>query len=744
MRYTNVTSATKKYMSFVYFISKNITIKNLHFKMNFNKIKNSLIIKSFLNKSGITEIIVQMDGPVDPPPQVLVHLNANDNLSKIREELKKNDMIEMNDALSFAKKETNVLSEIGVDEKSISLNDILDGNVLYLMKSSKCNWKFLNDRFHLEYGLSITSDGIKKAKKKAFIIKDWKDCKMTKIGAKGCQKGTFEFNSNEYWGMKSNLLFTGNINVKDLVNLGISVGKLQNKNVNVEMNTIYSYREFGKVSLEFSKYLEPTPEFINVVESAIKSGDPNELKEIIEEYGQFIPDEVILGGRVYFEGIQTSKILSEENNHEGTLNIGVQQALNIGIGNRSENLSGNSNYCKRECTKLIGGEQPDSLEDFDETAWIRSLKDFRNWDCIEFKNPTSIFQLLPNLHEKIFSLIGKKIHYSRIEEFTYDLKEFGKPMVFKLNIPPHISKIVQNEKTDCNIFATVVDTDENDDFFNHQIFRPSKGNPGLIIHCIQNKFRKRECKLRIGWMIVGYHTDFNSIFTDSNIQLKVLKDDFNASKQSMDDKKFLKFEYNSLIEKIPCFGIPVLSKLDSSNESIVIGHHFFNVKENNKIGSYTFSYCFKHNHYVNLPNFSFYTLIISKYSNPDCGISSFTKNSFKDKILSFSNNSFNSNMRNLIKSKSNNSDSLKSMKIKYISLHSSGENNCGPIFLKQKLEKIKRYTINISCKQTSSCICKNKTLKKSKKNLEYAFFTPKEGICFYSIYSIHSFINYFY
>ncbi|RGB32014.1 hypothetical protein C1646_791112 [Rhizophagus diaphanus] len=693
--------------------------------MNFQKLNSSMIFKAFLNKSGITEIIVQMD---DPPSQVLVHLNVNDNLSNIRDELKKNDKIEMNDALSFARKETKGLSEIGVDEKSINLDDILDGNVLHLVKSSKCNWKFLNDKFHLEYGLYITSDGIKKAKKKAFIMKDWKNCKMTGIGAKGCKKGTIEFNSNEYWGMKSNLLFTGNINVKDLVNLGGSIGKSQNNNVNIEMNSTYSYREFGKVSLEFSKCLEPTSEFINITEKAIESEDPNELKQIIEEYGQFIPDEVILGGRVYFEGTQTSKKLTEENDHESIVNVGIQQALNIGVGNRSENLRGNTNYCKRECTKLIGGEQPDSLEEFDETAWIRSLKDFRNWDCIEYKNPISIFQTLPNdsrdLHGRIFSLIGKKIHYSRIEDFKYNLEKFEKPKIFKLNIPPNISKIVQNKKTDCNIFATVFDTDENDDFFNYQIFHPPKGNPGLIIHCIQNRFKKRECRLRIGWMIVGYHTDFNSIFTESNIQLKVLKSDFNASKQSMDDKKLLKLEYNSLIERIPCLGIPVLSKFDSSNESIVIGHHFFNVKENNKLGSYTFSYCLNHNHYVNLPDFTFYTLIISKYSNPDdYGMESFTKNNFKDKISSFINNSFNAKM---IKSKSSKSDSLRQMKLKYVSLHSSGENNCGPIFLKQKSEKIKRYTINISCGQASSCICKNNTLKKSKKNLEYAFFTPKE------------------
>ena len=29
-------------------------------------------------------------------------------------------------------------------------------------------------------------------------------------------------------------------------------------------------------------------------------------------------------------------------------------------------------------------KQPDNLEHFDEEAWIRSLKDYKIWDCIEF------------------------------------------------------------------------------------------------------------------------------------------------------------------------------------------------------------------------------------------------------------------------------------------------------------------------------------------------------------------------
>lgn len=42
----------------------------------------------------------------------------------------------------------------------------------------------------------------------------------------------------------------------------------------------------------------------------------------------------------------------------------------------------NSTYYKS--IKLIGGEHPDKIENFDEEAWVKSLEDYRNWSCIEF------------------------------------------------------------------------------------------------------------------------------------------------------------------------------------------------------------------------------------------------------------------------------------------------------------------------------------------------------------------------
>jgi hypothetical protein len=79
-------------------------------------------------------------------------------------------------------------------------------------------------------------------------------------------------------------------------------------------------------------------------------------------------------------------------------------------------------------------------------------------------------------------------------------------------------------------------------------------------------------------MVIGYYTDLNFILLDFNAQLKVLKKDFNTlNNPTVFGKELLNFDYNSLIGNFPpCLGIPVLNKLDSSNNSLIIDHHFFN------------------------------------------------------------------------------------------------------------------------------------------------------------------------
>src|ERR1043166_9537593 len=162
--------------------------------------------------------MVIVHSPLNKP--ALVTLNLGDNLSKIRIKLRNNSIVKMNDTLSFAKRTTSqsIITEAFAeipreDEVNIRLTDIIEitkkENVLHLKeasKSFKIIWEFFNDKCQLDYGRTMTDNGIKIAENRAFIMKD---CKSTNI-SQGCQTRKVEYNSNEVedWIMKTNLFFT--------------------------------------------------------------------------------------------------------------------------------------------------------------------------------------------------------------------------------------------------------------------------------------------------------------------------------------------------------------------------------------------------------------------------------------------------------------------------------------------------------------------------------------------------------
>lgn len=148
-----------------------------------------------------------------------------------------------------------------------------------------------------------------------------------------------------------------------------------------------------------------------------------------------------------------------------------------------------------------------------------------------------------------------------IESHDYKLTEPEKKYrIIKMEIPDHILEILHNEEAECSIFPTVIDREGGkNDIFNCQIFWPQNGEPQLIIHCIQERFRKRECKLKIRWMIIGYITNFNFNNIDFNIKFEVQENDYN-------NQTILNSKFDS---SVLCFGIPILRKFDDSNNSLL-------------------------------------------------------------------------------------------------------------------------------------------------------------------------------
>ncbi|CAB5376202.1 unnamed protein product [Rhizophagus irregularis] len=605
----------------------------------------------------------------DPPSHQLisVKLNLNDNLSNIRKELETFNIID--NTLSFSFQDNNINYE---DEEKIFLNKVVKiiNNRYYLYLMNSLNWHTLNKLRQLDYGCTMTFDGIKIAEKRAFIIND---CELIKIGAEGYKKGQLGFETQNDWMEKMNLFYNVDSNITNFVKLGLSSGNLQNKNFNDEIKSTYKYTELRKVLLKLNTgNLQLTEKFKNDIENAIKSKDPEEFRKISEKYGQFIATKIILGGRVYFKDV-------------------LENSTSKGSDSGCILKHNSSDY---SFMRLLGGKHPVDRV-FNEKIWVESLKYFQNWDRIELQDPVSIFQLLPDdLRKQTFESIGKTILYSEAIDYEYTSNESGEPGIVELSsigIPKNISDILLNEEAECNIFATVVDTKEpKNDFFTCQILLQNE-KPSLIIHCIQRNIKIRKYKLKIGVMIVGYDTNFDFTRSDFNFQLKVLKHKVNASSNQIYNIDLLGFGYGSGLSYI---GIPVLSKSDSSNNSLIIGH-FFNVQDNN-IRVCIFSYCLKTKCYVNLPEFTFYVLFINRlsvyYNLLPLEFSIFKKEPFID---------------------------LRKKPVSYhipgyISLYlSSNDYDYKPFFLKREINQIKIKYVDCYCGKTCF-ICKKRTLKISK------------------------------
>lgn len=360
----------------------------------------------------------------------IVELTPKDNLPAIRETLKNDDTIKMNDTLLFSKKFTDdKLAEISREnEKDFTLNDIIekpnDMETSYTLRliETSTYWKFLNDLHKLDFGCTMTSNGINRANKRAFITES---CQLNEIYITK-DDDEVKFDSLEDRMIKKNLFFVPNMNVKYFAKIGI---KRENEYYDdIDKNATYKYQVYKKASFKIQNLIA-TDYFTKRVNDALKLEDYNKFLQITEEYGQFIPTEVILGKRFQIDNETKEK------------------------------------------------------EDL--------LNDYRKWDTIELLEPISIFELVDDdLREKLYSFFGKRILYSKVTTEVIEDDNNEKTKIMKL--PPRISEIILNKHADCSIFATaigikdyyhcqILTSDKGPKLIIHRLKEKSKGKDSQLV-----------------------------------------------------------------------------------------------------------------------------------------------------------------------------------------------------------------------------------------------------------------------
>ncbi|CAB4431661.1 unnamed protein product [Rhizophagus irregularis] len=303
----------------------------------------------------------------------------------------------------------------------------------------------------------------------------------------------------------------------------------------------------------------------------------------------------------------------------------------------------------------------------------------RDWNCIEFLKPKSIFHFVDDsLRKKIYSFFGKRILHSEItsvdnnnnnddDDDDDDIGIKDNNITKTIKLPKSVSGIFSNKYADCSIFATVVGGVGAKSYYHCQILNSSGKEPKLMIQCLKVP---NDNKLLVGWIVVGYDTYLKSIFSNNkDMQLNVLKEECKP------DNNPIKLDLSKLglsnATQHYCIGIPIINTNNIINKSdLLIGHHFSDGY--NEL--YTFAYSLRDKKPVELPTSNFEVLVISNVQNHD----SLFKEKLNDDIINFDN--IDKACKNLPK---------------FISLCSNKSEN-SDILLKQRLTQIKVRPLNSS------------------------------------------------
>ncbi|CAG8454860.1 3027_t:CDS:2 [Gigaspora rosea] len=484
----------------------------------------------------LTEITVVIN-----EEEVLVSkLNVNNKLNEIRKKFKSYEEIKMSVNVNFTKNGVIINTN---DEKTFELKEIL----------------IENKKFKLEYGRNYEENKNKVANKKAFTIKD---CEFDVFDSDEYGYDDVTISSTDELVQNKSLLLKAQIELEILsgTKLGLSIDSAKNSQENSETALKFYVRNFDKAKISFQKQnVELTQDFQNEVQKAIDSRDTKKIYKIIAEFGQFIPTTIKFGGRLYYEDTTNTTKNSANNNIEGSANLG--QGLEFQHKSGISNKSGSTMHHKGSF--IFGGDKIKIYES-KEAEWVSSLQDFRYWEPIEFCEPVSIFEFLEeDLKKKIKEIIGKRIIYSKVQDYSYKINNLNYHIT-NLEMPNDVQKIFSDSEIDSQVFATILNMDENDDIFTYTLYAPKLSNvPKIIINCISNNERPRECHIKIRWIVVGYDPNINSALLSSNFCFQSTNKEMSAP--SNNEHVFKMTEDNPLV----ACGIPVVSELKPGHENLI-------------------------------------------------------------------------------------------------------------------------------------------------------------------------------
>ncbi|KAF0475472.1 GGDEF domain-containing protein [Gigaspora margarita] len=487
---------------------------------------------------------------IDGAEYVWANLNKSDNLNKVRTTLLESyTTVNITNCINFIKDE----ALIDIDhENEYTLEEILNGNIIYLKENPRPSWRELERKFKLGYGRKYEENVDDVADKKSYNIKR-------------CDFKVFDETYTDMKEISSNDEFVRN---KDLFlkspKLSFSIESENTPQNHSEASSNVALKYFRKAVITIKKdNLQPTKEFEEAVQKAVESQSLNNVKEIIEKFGQFIPTIVLFGGRHHYNEITHTTVSSGNYLKAFSASFNVYgQGLSAQYKSGTANKSGS--IIKHQDFLILGGDKIKAYQGKEE-EWITSLQDFKYWVPIEFRDPISIFECLDEkLKSQIREINGKTIIYSNVQDYDdVEISNFDsyRDTLVK-NSDIDIEKMFSNPDMDPQVFATVLGTD--DKVFTCMLYIDDQDSkvPKIVINCIQsNCDGQKKFHVKIGWMVVGYNLNFiparNRLYSTKKV----------INSEQCNENYVLKTSEDNYL----AYGTPVVYEL---NDCSVIGHHF--------------------------------------------------------------------------------------------------------------------------------------------------------------------------
>ncbi|CAG8663276.1 12061_t:CDS:2, partial [Cetraspora pellucida] len=472
--------------------------------------------------------------PKDQPIDIIIHENKpkayyvggimpNIKLSTVRNMLENKEEIYMGENMNFLSKNNinNIEKIIPIkEEKAFIVSDIIfsDGQIHILKDANKVSLSQFVNKHKLLYGCCITREDIieRVPKKRAFNLKEGNTVIINNTSYKGLERDTMKCKERIEQMFARSFIINGNVSVPlpwalTSLDLGSHIKNSKEEKLDIEESYEYTYVNAAKCSISISHNdIEPTSEFIDAIDSALKQNTDEEklkeIKKISQEFGFIFPMYIEFGGKIQSRIESHSKRFSDFK--EKTVGGGIQ---NTSLTYNSKKGTSSSKFYANDSFRVVGGDETIVSDDNNgsesQKKWLKTLDHCDKWQPINYSEIISVYELLDSKKRvKLLELLGKVVLHSGTNEIEFNNKNIIEPKKLQIDIPENILDNMENN----HVYATVYNTECINEIFSvHVVYYPNKSS-NLILNCVKTKkekelLSKKDFKhiVKVSWIIVG-------------------------------------------------------------------------------------------------------------------------------------------------------------------------------------------------------------------------------------------------